>query len=89
MTSESADALEKRMKLRFAGACRLCGTDLPSRAKAIYERTTKTVRCVECAAFGQLSSRGSTPSASRIPMYRSKALSTSLRIWTRVPSSIR
>lgn len=36
------------MKLRYAGACRLCGTELPARAEAIYERTTKTVRCVEC-----------------------------------------
>ena len=45
MTDEVTD---KRMKLRFAGACRLCGTDLPARADAIYERTSKTVRCVEC-----------------------------------------
>lgn len=44
--SESSD--EKRMKLRYAGKCRLCGTELPDRADAIYERTTKTVRCVEC-----------------------------------------
>lgn len=39
---------DKRMKLRYAGACRLCGTDLPARQEAIYERSTKTVRCVEC-----------------------------------------
>ena len=38
----------KRMKLRYAGVCRLCGTGLPARADAIYERSTKTVRCVEC-----------------------------------------
>ena len=36
------------MKLRYAGVCRLCGTDLPARTEAIYERSTKTVRCVEC-----------------------------------------
>ena len=42
------DVTDKRMKLRYAGACRLCGTDLPARADAIYERTSKTVRCVEC-----------------------------------------
>ena len=36
------------MKLRYAGACRLCGTQLPARAEAIYQRSTKTVRCVEC-----------------------------------------
>lgn len=36
------------MRLRYAGQCRLCGTELPSRAEAIWERVTKTVRCVEC-----------------------------------------
>lgn len=36
------------MKLRYAGVCRLCGTDLPAREEAIYERSTKTVRCVAC-----------------------------------------
>ena len=39
---------DKRMKLPYAGVCRLCGTELPARCQAIYERTTKTVRCVEC-----------------------------------------
>jgi hypothetical protein len=39
---------DKRMKLRYAGACRLCGTELPARADAIYERVTKSVRCVVC-----------------------------------------
>lgn len=38
----------KRMKLRYAGICRLCGTELPARTDAIYERPTKTVRCIEC-----------------------------------------
>lgn len=42
------DNSEKRMKLRYAGLCRGCGTELPARAEAIYERKTKTVRCVEC-----------------------------------------
>lgn len=36
------------MKLRYAGTCRLCGTELSARADAIYERATKTVRCLEC-----------------------------------------
>lgn len=34
------------MRLRYQGACRLCGTTLPARAEAVYERATKTVRCV-------------------------------------------
>ena len=39
---------DKRMKLRYAGICRQCGADLPARIDAVYERSTKTVRCVEC-----------------------------------------
>ena len=42
------DMSEKRIKLRYAGVCRRCGTEMPPRAEAIYERTTKTVRCLEC-----------------------------------------
>jgi hypothetical protein len=29
----------------YDGTCRVCGTALPAKAEAIYERTTKTVRC--------------------------------------------
>ncbi|WP_246000305.1 nuclease-related domain-containing protein [Nocardioides pocheonensis] len=39
---------DKRMKLRYPAMCRLCGTELPVRAEAIYERATKTVRCIAC-----------------------------------------
>ncbi|UDY24902.1 nuclease-related domain-containing protein [Nocardioides sp. Kera G14] len=48
MDKPTAD--QKRMKLRYAGACRLCGTVLEAGAEAIYERATKTVRCLECLA---------------------------------------
>lgn len=34
------------MRLRYAGACRLCGAALPTGTDAIYERHSKTVRCV-------------------------------------------
>ncbi|KJK12975.1 NERD domain protein [Terrabacter sp. 28] len=34
------------MRLRYAGVCRVCGADLPAKAQAVYERTSKTVRCV-------------------------------------------
>lgn len=40
---------EKRMRLRYAGTCRLCFAELPAKAEAIYERTTKTVRCLDCS----------------------------------------
>lgn len=33
------------MRLRYAGSCRICGTELPAGTEAIYERPTKTVRC--------------------------------------------
>lgn len=39
---------DKRMRLRYAGACRLCGTPLPAGTDAIYESESKTVRCVVC-----------------------------------------
>ena len=37
------------MKLRYAGVCRVCDSDLPARVEAIYERPTKTVRCIDCS----------------------------------------
>jgi hypothetical protein len=46
--AEPAD--EKRMKLRYAGTCRVCSTPLPAHEEAIYERATKTVRCLGCPA---------------------------------------
>ncbi|MCP8999141.1 NERD domain-containing protein [Pseudarthrobacter sp. RMG13] len=36
------------MKLRYDGACRLCGASLPAGTEAIYESETKTVRCLQC-----------------------------------------
>jgi hypothetical protein len=34
------------MRLRYAGACRVCGAELAEKAQAIYERQTKSVRCL-------------------------------------------
>ena len=45
VASEDSD---KRMKLRYAGPCRLCGTMIPAGTSAVYERMSKTVRCLEC-----------------------------------------
>ncbi len=44
----AAGASHKRMRLRYPGTCRLCGSDLPAGVDAVYERETRTVRCVEC-----------------------------------------
>jgi len=40
---------DKQMLLRYAGICRLCGIELAARQEAIYERASKSVRCVECS----------------------------------------
>jgi hypothetical protein len=37
---------EKRMRLRYAGTCRVCGSELPARTEAIYDRASKSVRCL-------------------------------------------
>ena len=34
------------MRLRYAGACRVCAVALPAKTEGIYERSTKTVRCL-------------------------------------------
>jgi hypothetical protein len=43
---DAATTDEKRMRLRYAGACRVCGLKLPAKTEAIYERSTKKVRCL-------------------------------------------
>lgn len=40
---------DKRMRLRYAGTCRVCGAAIAAGAPAVYERATRTVRCLECA----------------------------------------
>lgn len=42
-------ARDKRMKLRYAGVCRICGSALAAGLEAVYEPSTKTVRCVDCS----------------------------------------
>lgn len=37
---------EKFMRLRCSGTCRVCSVELPAKAEAIYERSSKTVRCI-------------------------------------------
>lgn len=38
------------MRLRYAGACRRCAQELPVGTPAIYERATRTVRCLDCTS---------------------------------------
>jgi hypothetical protein len=46
---------EKRLRLRFAGRCVVCSTELATGTLAAYEPTSKTVRCLTC--------RGTDPEA--------------------------
>jgi hypothetical protein len=46
----SAELPDRQMRLRYSGACRLCGTALPAGTHAIYEAGRRTVRCIECVS---------------------------------------
>lgn len=45
----------KRMKLRYAGACRDCGTGLDQGVPAVYDRAARNVICLPCADKVQVS----------------------------------
>lgn len=49
----------KVMRLRYAGACEVCGADLEAGARAGYLRATKKVRCLGCLEHQE----SDTPSA--------------------------
>lgn len=38
----------RRLRLRYAAACVLCGRSLEEGCEALYQECTKTVRCIEC-----------------------------------------
>jgi Nuclease-related domain len=38
----------KRLRLRYPGVCILCGTQLAKGAEALYDKGTRTVRCMVC-----------------------------------------
>lgn len=40
----------KRIRLRYPGTCRACGTPLPAGETACYDRPSKTVTCLPCAS---------------------------------------
>jgi len=49
-TGGAPSAAVGRMRLRYAGTCRACGTALPAGETAVYERESKTVVCLACAS---------------------------------------
>lgn len=56
---------DKRMRLRYAGTCRLCARELSAGEEAVYERRSKTVRCVDCAVGTTKSDPGSAGASAR------------------------
>ena len=38
------------MRLRYAGRCRMCERELAAKSDAIYERASRTVRCLTCVS---------------------------------------
>ncbi|MEV5068720.1 NERD domain-containing protein [Microbacterium sp. LMI12-1-1.1] len=53
------------MRLRYAGTCRLCARQLSAGEEAVYERGSKTVRCVDCAVGAMESDPGSAGVSAR------------------------
>jgi len=47
-TSGKAELAPKRMRLRYAGTCRVCGDALDAGTTAGYERATKSLLCIAC-----------------------------------------
>ena len=50
--SDNGVSDEKLMRLRFDGTCRVCGIELPAKTEAIYERSSRTVRCASHVESG-------------------------------------
>jgi hypothetical protein len=46
--NEPAAATTKRMKLRYAGVCRICGVEVPAGVAAVYDKVAKNVICMGC-----------------------------------------
>ena len=59
-------AESKVMALRYAGRCRVCSREIPARERAIYERTSKTVRCLDCPRAAATAAPA-PPAAPRLP----------------------
>ncbi|WP_229053450.1 nuclease-related domain-containing protein [Aeromicrobium sp. Leaf350] len=82
---------DKRMRLRYDGVCRVCETALPAQTEAIYERSSKTVRCPthEAAVAGPAAGPGpidiGVPGASARREFERRKASREKRIRARNP----
>lgn len=63
IASEATPPTVKRMRLRYAGTCSRCGESLEAGVTADYDRTSKTVACVECPARRALPERAEVTAA--------------------------
>ncbi|MET0886090.1 MAG: nuclease-related domain-containing protein, partial [Mycetocola sp.] len=96
MSERSAGLEDRRMVLRYAGRCRVCEMQLPAGTDAIYERSRRTVRCVQCepstrvvdaAAFDDSTTTSAPPSdALRLRAPASSVITELLRIQADVPT---
>jgi hypothetical protein len=66
----SALAGLKRLRLRYDGTCVVCGAALAKGSQALYEASTRTVRCIECLVDDavKLSQAGWGPAAPDQPL---------------------
>jgi nuclease-like protein len=48
MSEVNPEALARRLRLRYPGTCGWCGTKLPARTLAAYDRASKAVTCLAC-----------------------------------------
>lgn len=44
---------ERELTLRYAATCRVCRAGLPARSRAVWDRASKSARCVKCAVPAQ------------------------------------
>lgn len=45
---------DRRMHLRYRGCCRSCKRKIPAGSDAIYERVSRTVRCITCMSYEEV-----------------------------------
>ncbi|GAB3603389.1 nuclease-related domain-containing protein [Microbacterium aureliae] len=97
MVQPIGEANDRRMLLRYAGRCRLCGASLTAGTDAIYERDRRTVRCIQCkpatkapaeaAPVAELrTQRPPAPDVLRLRAPASSVIAEALRIQSSAPA---
>ena len=60
-TSDGVEPATRSMRLRYAGRCRTCHSELPAGTTAFYDRAYRAVTCLACVAMGAKDSPGPSP----------------------------